>query len=155
MVFCDTAPAGEGHRVEGITLHYWRVEGEVQASWGPSLTFQEGVLITLGWRWEYRVADNALGAASLLLGDGRRHSFLIHLFWHNLIAAGWGSKSRLSMDTIQEQVRRQDSQPGGGKKCQLSAWSSLIPHCGDAEILCSHEDGILSSLLSLFRSGLG
>ena len=106
MVFCDTAPAGEGHRVEGTALHYWHVEEEVQASWGPSLTFQGGVLITLGWRWEYRLADNALGAASSLLSDGQRHNSLIHL-----IAAGWGPKSRLSINIVWEQVRRQGSQP--------------------------------------------
>lgn len=46
---------------------------------GASLTSEGGVLISLGWRWEDRLTDKALGAASSLLGDGRRHNPLILL----------------------------------------------------------------------------
>lgn len=126
----------EGHRVEGITLHYRDIEGEVQASLGPSTghfrkesSLPLGGGGSIGWltmHWEQphhcwvMVVDIAFYTSSdttslLLVGINQA------LYGHN---TGTGEKTRLT-------TRR-------GKKCQLSAWSSLIPRCGDAEILCSH-----------------
>ena len=79
---------------------------------GPSLASEGGILISPGWRCEYRLTDKALGAASSLLGDGRRHNSLIHLCWHHLIAAGWGSNSRWEAEADNQR---------GGKTRQLSA----------------------------------
>lgn len=97
--------------------------GRSPGSLGPSLASEGGVLISPGWRWECRLTDKALGAASSLLGDGRRHNSLIHLCWYHLIAAGWGSNSRWEDEAHSQR---------GGKTRQLSAWSPLIPHCGAA-----------------------
>lgn len=130
LAFCDPAHAGEARGGRHHTSLLTR-GGRSPSSLGPSLTSEGGVIISLGWRWEYRLTDKALGAASSLLGDGRRHNPLILLCWHDLIAAGWGSKSRR-----EDKAHNQR----GRKTRQLSAWSPLIPHCGAAEMLCSRED---------------
>lgn len=141
-----TVLAGEGKKWwDHFITAKWREKSNF-SSWTP-LTFERGVLITAGWRWESRLPTRSpmimhweyscycwamvkdinlqnVSSDTTSGWQGNDPSLLL----------GWEWKSRLSINMVRVggKIGREDSQPARREevpvlKFQFFAWPSLIP----------------------------